>query len=297
MLEPSPVNRPDSDRRGGGQEFTTSKTAGPPKERTKMSDGHTRTVGSCGAVASQATRHCESHAVSTSERFKIEFAADREFIAKLEKIRSRLSGRFPQGLSMEKLFGILMDEYLEKHDPERKMERRKMRKHAGMGQSLKMKGRANSSGAAEVGCEKQVHDESCGQAAVAREHNTRKERSDNSVEGKQISSGPVEVEPNEHEIHGYQVKPGNEGGAKPARTRHIPAHIRDRVYTRDGGRCRWIAPDGTRCDSKWDLEIDHIHPFALGGDHSPENLRLLCAAHNRLEAVIRFGSSRCAPGA
>jgi 5-methylcytosine-specific restriction endonuclease McrA len=37
------------------------------------------------------------------------------------------------------------------------------------------------------------------------------------------------------------------------------------------------------------LQIDHIKPYALGGTHDPENLRVLCAAHNQHEARKTFG--------
>ncbi len=72
-------------------------------------------------------------------------------------------------------------------------------------------------------------------------------------------------------------------------SRHIPKSVRDEVYARDRGRCTFLAPGGKRCGSKWDLQIDHIVPFARGGDNSPSNLRLLCAKHNRLEAEGAFG--------
>ena len=79
-------------------------------------------------------------------------------------------------------------------------------------------------------------------------------------------------------------------GAK-ARNRHIPTAIQDQVYTRDNGRCAFISPNGTKCNSTWNLQIDHIVPFARGGDHSMENLRLLCAKHNRLEAERIYGKT------
>ncbi len=66
----------------------------------------------------------------------------------------------------------------------------------------------------------------------------------------------------------------------PVMRRNIPARVRDEVFLRDRGQCSYIAPNGRRCDATWDLEIDHIKPYSLGGDHSVENLRLLCRAHN-----------------
>jgi len=73
------------------------------------------------------------------------------------------------------------------------------------------------------------------------------------------------------------------------RSRHIPQAVRDKVYARDNGRCTFIGPDGVRCNSTWNLHIDHIIPYARGGDHSISNLRLLCAKHNHLEAENKYG--------
>ena len=39
------------------------------------------------------------------------------------------------------------------------------------------------------------------------------------------------------------------------------------------------------------VQVDHLRPFAAGGDHDPSNLRLLCAAHNRRAAEKVFGST------
>jgi len=76
---------------------------------------------------------------------------------------------------------------------------------------------------------------------------------------------------------------------KQERSRHIPRSVRDKVYARDKGRCTFVSSGGRRCGSTWDLQIDHIIPFARGGDNSPGNLRLLCGKHNRLEAKRAFG--------
>lgn len=79
------------------------------------------------------------------------------------------------------------------------------------------------------------------------------------------------------------------------KTRHIPDAVRDQVYTRDGGSCAYVAPDGTRCASTKGLQIDHIKPFANGGGHELSNLRLLCAAHNQRVAERTMGAHVMAP--
>jgi len=52
-----------------------------------------------------------------------------------------------------------------------------------------------------------------------------------------------------------------------------------------------VSPDGHRCESTRRLEIDHIQPVALGGETKPENLRLLCRAHNQYEAERLLGKN------
>ncbi len=74
-------------------------------------------------------------------------------------------------------------------------------------------------------------------------------------------------------------------------TRHIPAAVRRQVIERDGGRCAYVSPEGMPCGCEWDVEVDHVVPFSLGGSHAPENLRLLCRAHNMLMAEQVFGES------
>ncbi len=71
--------------------------------------------------------------------------------------------------------------------------------------------------------------------------------------------------------------------------RAIPAEVRREVWTRDGGRCAFIAADGRRCNSRWKLELDHIQPAALGGPSTVDNLRLVCRPHNLLHAEQTYG--------
>jgi 5-methylcytosine-specific restriction endonuclease McrA len=74
-------------------------------------------------------------------------------------------------------------------------------------------------------------------------------------------------------------------------TRHIPDEVRDEIFVRDHGKCAYAGPDGTHCESTRGVQVDHIRPFAAGGNHNPSNLRLLCAAHNRRVAEKVFGST------
>ena len=77
----------------------------------------------------------------------------------------------------------------------------------------------------------------------------------------------------------------------PSRSHHLPSAVRRTVLERDGVRCTWRAPDGTRCESRAWLEHDHIDPRGQGGSDNPENIRIRCRAHNRLGAERTYGKA------
>jgi 5-methylcytosine-specific restriction endonuclease McrA len=80
-------------------------------------------------------------------------------------------------------------------------------------------------------------------------------------------------------------------GSEPAnRTRHIATTVAREVYLRDGGCCTFCAEDGRRCGARRFLELDHITPWAVGGESTVENLRLRCRAHNQHSARRYFGA-------
>jgi len=85
---------------------------------------------------------------------------------------------------------------------------------------------------------------------------------------------------------------GTRQPAKPGakRTRHVPAAVRAEVTRRDGGRCAFVASDGHRCGSTYQLEFHHIVPFARGGCSTVDNLALRCRAHNGHEAEKEYGA-------
>ena len=74
-------------------------------------------------------------------------------------------------------------------------------------------------------------------------------------------------------------------------SRYIPAVVRREVCKRDQDRCRFVDEMGRRCTERHRLEFHHRHPFGMGGDHSPGNLSLMCAAHNRFLAECDYGQA------
>ncbi|MFW5920547.1 MAG: HNH endonuclease [Polyangiales bacterium] len=86
-------------------------------------------------------------------------------------------------------------------------------------------------------------------------------------------------------------RPSSSPHRKPgARNRHVPAHVRQAVWERDGARCAYVSPDGRRCtETRW-LELHHREPYARGGGHTAENIELRCRPHNQYEANRDYGS-------
>jgi 5-methylcytosine-specific restriction endonuclease McrA len=157
----------------------------------------------------------------TEKRVQFQFTAAEGFQKKLEKIKSLAWHRLPTNPSLEQVFELALDSFIERHDPSARRERRQQR--AG--------GHVRASA-------------SCTETAPPKAH-----------------SG----------------------------LRYVPAAVKEEVFSRDDGRCTFVGSNGKRCASKTALQVDHIKPVARGGASSVDNLRLLCAYHNRLESERLMG--------
>ena len=72
-------------------------------------------------------------------------------------------------------------------------------------------------------------------------------------------------------------------------SRYIPAPVRRAVRERDGDQCTFVTASGKRCTERGRLEFPHRRPFGRGGDHSPDNVQLLCRTHNGYLAELDYG--------
>jgi 5-methylcytosine-specific restriction endonuclease McrA len=154
----------------------------------------------------------------TEKRMLMRFSGSEAFMAKLEKVRSLAWHRLSPDASLEEVFELALDAFIEAHDPERRRQRREKRAQSrtGAGRNLE---------------------------------------------------------------------------ARPSHPRKIPAAVRDEVFVRDRNRCTFVGQNGRRCASTSALQVDHIVPVARGGPGTADNLRLLCAYHNRLEAERLLGAA------
>lgn len=80
------------------------------------------------------------------------------------------------------------------------------------------------------------------------------------------------------------------------RSRFIAARLKREIWKKSQGSCVFVSPlTGIRCGSKHGLQFDHIVPWAMGGETTARNLRLLCANHNRLAAIEAYGDKKILP--
>jgi hypothetical protein len=78
-------------------------------------------------------------------------------------------------------------------------------------------------------------------------------------------------------------------------SRHVPAPVRRAVHQRDGGRCTYRDAKGRRCTARDRLEFHHHRTsYGRGGDHSVENVRLMCRTHNQALAEQEYGKEKMA---
>jgi hypothetical protein len=84
----------------------------------------------------------------------------------------------------------------------------------------------------------------------------------------------TEVKISRTPLHSNEVK---------KRTRYIKANADRIVRERNGDEgCEFIDPkSGRRCGTRHQSQRDHLKQFALGGSNEADNLRMLCAHHNR----------------
>jgi hypothetical protein len=72
-------------------------------------------------------------------------------------------------------------------------------------------------------------------------------------------------------------------------SRYIPASVRRFVCERDGNQCTFVDVAGRRCTQRLGLEFHHQDPYGMGGDHSADNVFLMCRAHNQYLADMDYG--------
>ena len=93
--------------------------------------------------------------------------------------------------------------------------------------------------------------------------------------------------------HIEQIKQGKakrRSTKKSKNQRYITRAVKEGVDQRAENRCEGISPiSGKRCQSRTNLQYDHIQAISKGGDSSKENIRKLCFGCNARAGVKALG--------
>lgn len=76
---------------------------------------------------------------------------------------------------------------------------------------------------------------------------------------------------------------------KTNQTRHVRISVKRNIYQRANGQCEFVNQQGHRCQSRHQLEFDHIQSASHGGISLQENIQLLCRFHNQMKVKNTHG--------
>ena len=177
--------------------------------------------------------------------------------AKLKRLMD-LGAHVRPDMTVIQLIDLLADEALERKDPIKKAERAEQKMYA-----------KNNLGTLKLSMTSQSLESSSSKPLAAA-----------SSPKADVQTVPVKTN------NAAQHFPDRMNPRENAKTsRYIPSAVRHAVYMRDRGICQ-------NCGSTRAMEVDHIKPHALGGEHKLENLRLLCRSCNQRKAIETYGRAQ-----
>ncbi|MGZ3818791.1 MAG: HNH endonuclease, partial [Bdellovibrio sp.] len=77
-----------------------------------------------------------------------------------------------------------------------------------------------------------------------------------------------------------QFNTSTDASKRCVRSRYISQKIKRLVYARSNGQCEFVGINGHRCESRHQLEFDHITAWSKGGSNDELNIQILCRVHN-----------------
>ncbi len=128
---------------------------------------------------------------------------------------------------------------------------------------------------------------------------TDEDRKEKPCESRVQATSPAEVEQNEvnlDKVKQSEVKNGTNSKTPQNKRTYLSVLKIKTAFNLAGSQCTFISPiTGQRCAEKHFLQIEHIVPVAMGGSSEQENLTVLCASHNRLNAIHSYGIEKMRP--
>lgn len=202
----------------------------------------------------------------SKDRFELKFTVTDVLEQKIRKLKGLLAHSCPN-MKTEELFETLVELGLEKFDPVRRAERAEKREDAKHKTTL-LSSKEEAS----------VHAHETPAKECSTEFHAHESTAKNSLA--LTSYRKVSSLDRAKAFHAHETNVSK---------RYIPAETRHEVWLRNGGRgCEFQSETGEMCGSHHALQIDHVQGFAIGGVHAADNLRILCAKHNRFVWNVQF---------
>jgi hypothetical protein len=199
------------------------------------------------------------------QRYKVQFTAGEEYVKLVEEAQALLSRSAPRATLDEiqlRAMRALVAEL-------------KRRKHAAVARSQKPPAES-----ADVGCSTAKRESAQKSAPEFESEHPQTHANVGKQSEVEVKHPQSDAEPGQSQV---------EAESPRRRGRYVPAAVRRAVFGRDEGRCTYADALGQRCAETHRLEFHHLTAFALGGEHTKENLTLRCHAHNALAAEQDFG--------
>ena len=240
-------------------------------------------------IAEKSTRETERYFIKLSpelaakdktrlideERVEIKFVANQKLLEKLNRFKV-LDAHAQTNPDYADLFERLVDLALKQKDPELKRKNNsKKNVKATLEKRLENSTKENTKKSANVN--EETHD-------LFSENNRKEpENKTHDLESKNSSLNKSS----------FQNKNSSPKLSAQTNPRSTPAQVKREVMARDQGACTYKSSiTGKICGSKYQVELDHVIPVALGGLSTVDNLRVLCRNHNMHEAVRIFGADK-----
>ena len=227
----------------------------------------------------------ETIAQKTSSVVEAKLYLDEETMGLLERLKEVWSHAMPHA-KFSDIIKRAAQEAVEKNDPLKKAWRAEDRK-ANLGRAdAKVKVSAKSRTRVSASAEPVATDPAAAKSIMATNDSAlagNPVRAQNSAPSNDLGPTPAPT-------------PRSDAGSGSGKTPALgltKAQVRRAVWARDQSQCTFIDPRSrVRCRAKHFIEEDHVHPKAMGGEYSLENIRLRCRAHNQRHAIDCYGDEK-----
>ena len=217
----------------------------------------------------------------SADRYGVRFTVDGEFRELLERVRGLAGHRLPSGDLMT-LFKRGLEAYERELSKERFALGRKPRQSRGVAPVSTVPCAPSAASAPSVTSAPSVASAASAPSVAS------------AASAPSVASAPYlpKLELSKPDPLTPDPWPESSSSSNRKRRRRYSAAVARAVFIRDGEQCSYVSREGRRCSARWCLELDHVDPWAVGGEGTIDNLRLRCRAHNQRYARQYFGTSR-----